>query len=277
MFDTHVHAGPCVTERLLDDVDTVAAYEAAGFDGCVLKGHCESTVGRAAAAGKGRRITVYGGIVLNHVVGGLNPAAAAAALTLGARVVWLPTVDARAHRDAALSHPPSCTPELGVGPSYAAPPRDNSTAAALRTIFGLVADHDAVLATGHLGADELDWVVDAALAAGVQRVLLTHPSFTVPALSAEHTRALCERGATAEITAYQLLHQPGCDAASLAAFIRTVGPEHCLLSSDAGQPSSPSAPQALHQLVDALAGAGLDRGVLRAMSGDLPAALVSPR
>jgi hypothetical protein len=277
MFDTHVHAGPCVTERLLDDVDTVAAYEAAGFDGCVLKGHCESTVGRAATAGKGRRIAVYGGIVLNHVVGGLNPAAAVAALSLGARVVWLPTVDALAHRQASLSHPPSCTPALGEGPSYAAPPLDPSTADPLRTVFRAVAEHDAVLATGHLGAAELEWVVPEALAAGVRRVLLTHPSFTVPAMTAERTRALCELGAVAEITAYQLLHQPDCDATRLAAFVRDVGPEHCLLSSDAGQPTSPPAPQALEQLVEALAAEGVDRGALRAMAGDIPAALVSPR
>lgn len=277
MFDTHVHAAPCVTPRLLDDVDTVAAYEAAGFDGCVLKGHCESTVGRAAAAGKGRRISVYGGLVLNHVVGGINPAAAAAALSLGARVVWLPTVDARAHREVALSHPPSCTPVLGEGPSYTAPPLDPSTSEPLRTIFRLVADHDAVLATGHLGAYELEWVVDEAVAAGVRRVLLTHPSFTVPALSAEQTRSLCERGAVAEITAYQLLHQPGCNAPRLAAFVRAVGPERCLLSSDAGQPSSPPAPEALQRLVDALAGEGIDQGALSAMAGDIPAALVTPR
>lgn len=241
----------------------------------------EGTTGCGSAAGKGRRIAVHGGIVLNHVVGGINPAAAVAALTLGARVVWLPTVDARAHRDAALSHPPSCTPSLGEGPSYAAPPRDPSTAEALRTVFAAVADADAVLATGHLGADELGWVVQEALAAGVRRVLLTHPSFTVPALSAEQTRALCELGGrgtvVAEVTAYQLLHQPGCDAARLAAFVRDVGLEHCLLSSDAGQPTSPPAPLALEQLVEALAAEGVDRGAVRAMSGDIPAALVSPR
>ena len=277
MFDTHVHAAPCVTARLLDDVDTVAAYEAAGFDGCVLKGHCESTVGRAAAAGRGRRISVYGGLVLNAVVGGLNPAAAAAALTLGARVVWLPTVDAVAHRAAALSHPPSCAPVLGEGPCYAAPPLDPSSAGPLRTIFRLVADHDAVLATGHMGAQELQWVVDEAVAAGVRRVLLTHPSFTVPALSSEQTRSLCERGAIAEITAYQLLDQPGCDAAQLAAFVRAVGPERCLLSSDAGQPSSPPAPEALHRLLDALAGEGIDPGALRAMVSETPATLITPR
>lgn len=276
MFDVHVHTGPCVVPRLADDVRTVEWYEAAGFDGCVLKNHCESTVGRAAAAGAGRRMAVYGGLVLNATVGGLNPVAVAAALSMGARVIWLPTVDARRHRETALTHPPSCAPALGEGPSFATPPVEPSTVAALRTIFGLVAEADAVLATGHIGAAEAAWVTAESTRIGVSRLLLTHPSFTVPAMSAAETRTLCERGAVAEITAYQLLHQDGCDAATLAAFIRAVGYEHCLLSSDAGQPDTPPAPDALLHLIDVLAAHGLDRGALRAMASDIPQALVMP-
>ncbi len=54
-------------------------FAEAGFSGCVLKGHCEPTAGRAAAAGAGSGIVVLGGIVLNHAVGGINPAAVTAA------------------------------------------------------------------------------------------------------------------------------------------------------------------------------------------------------
>jgi len=276
MFDVHVHAGPCVVERAADDLDTVATYEAAGFDGCVLKGHCEPTVGRAAAAGKGRDLAVHGGIVLNATVGGFNPVAVAAALSMGGRVVWLPTVDARAHHASGLDHPPSCAPALPRGPGYAAPPVDPSGTAALRTVFGLIADADAVLATGHLGADETAWVVAEARRCGVRRLLLTHPSFTVPGLSAAATRGLTDQGAVAEITAYQWLHQAGMDAPALASFIREVGYPHCLLSSDVGQPTSPSAPQALADLIEVLAAEGLDRGALRAMASEIPAALVTP-
>lgn len=276
MFDVHVHAGPCVVPRRFDDIGTVATYEAAGFSGCVLKAHCESTVGRAAAAGAGRSVAVYGGIVLNATVGGLNPVAVSAALAMGGRVVWLPTVDARRHRAAGLIHPPSCAPDLPAGPGYAAPPVDPASEPALRTIFSLIAEADAVLATGHLGEAEVGWVVPAARRAGVRRILLTHPSFTVPALTADATSELVEQGAVAEITAYQLLHQEGMDAAQLAAFIRKVGPERCLLSSDAGQPTSPTPPEALERLIDVLAGEGLDRGALLAMAGETPSALVSP-
>ena len=277
MFDVHVHAAPDVVARAATDVETVAAYERAGFTGCVLKGHCESTVGRAAAAAAGRSTAVFGGVTLNRPLGGPNPVAVTAALTMGARIVWLPTVDALRHRRAGLAHPPSCAPALDAGPGYAIPPVDWSTEADVRTILGLVADADAVLATGHVGVDEAAWVVAAARSAGVRRVLLTHPSFTVPGMTAPDARELTELGAYAEVTAYQLLHQPGWDAERLARFITTVGYDRCVLSSDAGQPDSPSPPEALSVLVDALASAGCDRGAVAAMASEIPEALVVQR
>jgi hypothetical protein len=108
-------------------------------------------------------------------------------------------------------------------------------------------------------------------------VLLTHPSFTLPALAAPAVRELQELGAVAEITAYQLLHQPGVTAAALAGFVRALDPAGCVLSSDAGQPDSPPPPEALEQLVDALAAEGVDRGALLAMAGEAAERLVLVR
>jgi hypothetical protein len=269
MFDLHVHSGPCVFPRLADDAQTVAWYEAAGFSGCVLKGHAEPTVGRAHAAGAGRTLAVHGGVVLNSSVGGLNPAAVEATLELGARVVWMPTLDAQAHLESRLPRP-QC-----FSAAYAIPPAAPESETVTRRICALVAAADAVLATGHLSPAEIDWLLPAAKSAGVRRVLLTHPSFTVPALDASATRALVEQGAYAEVTAYQLLHQPGMTAAALAAFVREVGLEHCVLSSDAGQPDSPPAPEALFQLVEALVAEGLDRALVEAMASEVPERLVT--
>lgn len=277
MFDLHVHAAPCVAPRWGDDTATVGAYEEAGFTGCVLKGHCEPTVGRAAAAGAGRSLAVFGGVVLNAPVGGLNPAAVEAALATGGRVVWMPTVDAAAHRKAGITHPPPCAPRSFPGPSgrpLAIPPVNPAAESVVHAILRLVADADATIATGHLGYAEIDWLVDTARQLGIQRVLLTHPGFTVPALTADHVRELCDRGATAEITAYQWQRQHHGDIAALAAFVTTVGPRRCVLSSDAGQADSPPPPQALTDLVDALIGTGLDPGEVRAMASDQPAALI---
>lgn len=275
MFDLHVHAAPDVIARRADDVDTVRAYAAAGFSGCVLKAHYESTVGRAAAASAAVGLPVYGGIALNQHVGGFNSATVAATLAAGGRVVWLPTADAHTQQAAGLPRLCHAEPRIGTH-TYAAPPVDASTEPALRVILGLVADADAVLATGHLSTAEAAWVVEHARAAGVRRVLLTHPSYTVPAMRGGQARELAERGAFVEITAYQLLHQPGRTAASLAAFVLEVGYERLVLSSDAGQPGSPEPPEALARLVDALAAEGLDRAALVAAAGETPIRLVTP-
>lgn len=269
MFDLHVHSAPCLLPRLADDAETVAFYEAAGFRGCVLKSHFEPTAGRARAARAGRRPAVYGGIVLNSAVGGLNPDAVEASLALGARVVWMPTIDSHAHVDAGLPRP------HGAAPVGALPPVTSANETAVRRILDLVSAADAVLATGHLSPAEIGWLVPAALQAGVRRVLITHASFTVPALDASATRSLVALGAKAEVTAFQLLHQEGASGARLAAFIRAVGPEHCVLSSDAGQPDSPPAPEALLRLAETLVSEGLERGDVEAMASELPEALVT--
>lgn len=274
VFDLHVHAAPDVTPRRADDRGVVAAYAAARFTGCVLKGHYESTVGRAVAAGRGQPVRVYGGIALNQHVGGVNPAAVAACLDAGGRFVWMPTADAHTQRSARLPSLCGTRPELS-GHSYALPPVDPSTADDARAICRLIAEADAVLATGHISGDEAAWLVPTARQQGVRRILLTHPSYTVPAMTASQATALIAHGALAEITTFQLLHQTGCTPEMLAAFADEVGLANVVLSSDAGQQDSPNPPEALELLVDVLTGQGLDRGALRACAGERPDALVS--
>jgi len=274
MFDVHVHAAPDISPRLGDDREVLRWYAEAGFSGCVLKGHYDATMGRAAAAGAGLGLQVYGGQALNQHVGGINPAAVAAALAMGARVIWMPTVDASTEQPAGLPRLCSQTPEL-PSTTYAIPPVDWSTGHHVRQILRLIAEADAVLATGHLSVMEVAWLLDEARLAGISRVLLTHPSYTVPAMSAAQAAELTGQGVYAEVTANQLLRQPGCDAACLAAFITSVGYDCVVLSSDAGQPDNPRPPEALQLLVDALAAEGLDRQALLACASDIPERLVT--
>jgi hypothetical protein len=276
VFDLHVHAAPDVTPRRADDHDVVAAYTAAGFSGCVLKAHYESTVGRAAASSRAHGLRVYGGIALNQHTGGVSPAAVAACLDAGGRVVWMPTADAHTQRTAGL--PSLCGTRTDLpGHSYGVPPYAPQAEQAARAVCRMVAEADAVLATGHLGAEEVRWLLATAREEGVRRLLLTHPGYTVPDMPAADAAELAETyGALAEITTFQLLHQPGMTAARLAAYVARVGPARVALSSDAGQPDSPSPPEALALLVDVLAREGLDRGALQACAAERPEALVTP-
>lgn len=275
MFDVHVHTAPDVQERWGDDLAVARAYAESAFSGCVLKAHYDCTAGRAHAVCAQVGIAVHGSLTLNQQTAGCNPSAVAAALAMGARVIWMPTQDAHSQERAGLPRLRTFVPSL-ASTTYAIPPVDPSAESAVRQIVALIADHDAVLATGHLSTAEIRWLLPIARAAGVRRLLLTHPSWTIPGMSAAEAAELTAIGALAEVTAYQLLHQPGCDAAALARFIRTVGYERIVLSSDAGQPDSPPPPEALQMLLDALVAAGLDRGALTACASELPERLVTP-
>jgi hypothetical protein len=271
VFDCHVHAAPDILPRRGDDLDTLDAYAAAGAGGFVLKGHHESTVGRAHDLSRRSGLSVVGGITLNQAAGGINPAAVAATLHAGGRVVWMPTADAHTQERAGL--PRLCDLDERLDRAvFAVPPAAPEAEDAAELVLALIADSDAVLATGHLSGAECAWLLARARHYGIRRVLLTHPSYTVPGLDAAGVAELVAAGGFAEITAYQLLHQPGCAAEMLAEVARAAG-SALVLSSDAGQPDSPPPPEALQQLVDALAACGVDRGVLAAAASTTPAEL----
>ena len=98
--DLHVHSYPCVFQRRIDDRQAAQAAADKGMAAIVLKSHHESTVSRAyLLQSEFPDLKIYGGVVLNQWVGGINPAAAEVALRLGAKEVWMPTIDAAHHVD----------------------------------------------------------------------------------------------------------------------------------------------------------------------------------
>ncbi|MEJ7742875.1 MAG: DUF6282 family protein [Nocardioidaceae bacterium] len=269
-----MHAGPDIVDRIGDDGQIGHAYELADFSGFVLKAHYESTVGRAHALTQDTGQTVYGGIALNQHTGGINASAVAAALSSGEESCGcpprMPTPSKRrvcrgcaiTNRDFPLTPMPYRRWTRG--------PRRRPTSSWL-----WIADHDAVLATGHLSGEECHWLRERAKHFGISRMLFTHPSYTVPGLTASQVEDLVDAGGHAEITTYQLLHQPGCTPAMLADVARAAG-DKLILSSDVGQPNSPPPPEALLLLLDTLAGEGLDRLWLEAAASTTPASLFAP-
>ncbi|WP_028281163.1 DUF6282 family protein [Arthrobacter sp. H5] len=275
MFDVHVHAAPDVIDRIGYDDQICAEYAAAGFSGFVLKGHQESTVGRAKALARASGLDVVGGIALNRPAGGINPSSVAATLHSGGRVVWFPTADAHTQESAGLPRLSDLQPRL-TRETLSTPPVLAANERQLKDIalvLDLIAEFDAVLCTGHLSGDECRWLFDQAQSRGITRFLLTHPSYTVPAMSVTEIADLAGRGAYVEITAYQLWHQPGMTDALLAEVARAAG-DKLILASDAGQPNSPQPPLALNELIEQLTRQGLDHSWLQASASDNPRELV---
>jgi hypothetical protein len=170
MTDLHVHAAPSLLPRHGNDGETVIAERAVGFGTVVLKSHEGSTVERAALAGQG----VYGGVVLNSPVGGANPDAVEVAARLGGRVVWMPTVSAPNHKAGASSPELSVHRGFELGP-VAVTAEDGTLLPAWHDVLDVVAEHDLLLASGHLAAQETVVLFTEARKRGVQRLLVNHP------------------------------------------------------------------------------------------------------
>jgi len=194
-YDLHVHVEPDLATRRIDDLGLARRFAEVGLAGFVLKSLYVPTAERAAvvrAAVPGAR--ALGSITLNAGVGGLNAQAVEIAARGGARVVWLPTVDAENEAREGGPKPAKQPVWRAIQDEFeaagvAAGPVE-LTDDALAKVLGVVARRDLVVATGHLGRAEIHTVVDAALAAGVAHVLVTHPDYPTQGVPVEDGLAL---------------------------------------------------------------------------------------
>jgi Family of unknown function (DUF6282) len=277
-YDTHVHIEPDVMPRRIDDLTLARRCAAAGLAGFVLKSHYVPTAERAAvvrAAVPGA--DVRGAITLNAAVGGLNPAAVEIAARSGATVVWLPTVDAANQQACQARDPDGARPPMwaalqaslrqrgiAAGP-VAVVDQDGNPTQALRHVLALIAEHGLVLATGHLSGPEIRTVVTAARAAGVTKIVVTHPEFTSQRLPAEEQRFLAGQGALLE-RCFTTPHTGKVSWCQMFDHIRAAGPEHSVLSSDLGQPFNPPVEDGLALLAEHLLSAGFTSGEISTMA-----------
>ena len=276
-YDTHIHVAPDVVPRIVDDVTLAKRFAALGMDGFILKSHYTSTAERASvvrAAVPG--IQALGAIVLNRAVGGMNALAVEVAAREGVRTVWMPTVDSvnESHeRDAPAGAKVPVWVKLQLelrGQGIEIPPVpvvDDSGAVLPETgaVFERIAHHGLLLATGHLARNEIFALVDAALAAGVTQIVITHPEFPAQSLSVEDQRALAGRGALLE-RCMTTPHTGKIAWETWIAHIREAGPEHSVLSTDLGQVFNPPVEDGMGIMVDRLLAAGFDDEEVQVMA-----------
>jgi hypothetical protein len=269
-IDVHVHSAPDLFPRIADDAGVVRHAAALGLRAIVLKCHSERTVSRAYAAQQAvPGIEVYGGIVLNRAVGGINPAAVEAMLQLGGKHVWMPTVDAANHARVFGS-----TGVYDKQKSTVAKAEDTGIEVfdptgtpidGLIDVLDLTAQYNAIFSTCHLSVPEIQKLVTLARERGVEKIMITHPFFKVPALELEDLKALVAQGAYAEFGYCTV--SPMWNHAALTRVVDAItqlGPEHCILMSDAGQRHNPMPAECLRVFAQSVYESGIsEEGVER--------------
>jgi hypothetical protein len=282
--DTHIHAGPTLIEREFNNWELVTEAQKGGFAAVVLKDHFMPTVSVARVMQDyigDSGVKILGSLALNNSVGGLNPKAVETAIRFGAKVIWMPTTSAanhvKKHRAPGTKFPALMHAEKTADPPITIIDRAGSLSAATEEILSILAQHtQVVLATGHLGREEVDVLVRRARQAGVQRLVVTHPHFMVDA-TPKDMQNWQSLGAYLEFTAVislpnsPLYCRPVQD---VAAIIKELDPAKIVLCSDLGLKNAGWPVEGMVTFLKLLLEAGLAYDDLKKMVTTNPATLL---
>jgi hypothetical protein len=266
VIDLHVHTAPDVRPRRLDDLALAREAAAAGMRAVLLKSHHTLTADRAALAeSQVENIRVFGGVALNEAVGGLNPAAVETALALGAKEIWLPTLSAANHLQATGSSAKGiCILD-----------ETERLRPVVFEILELVAQGDIILGTGHLSVQEIEHLIPAARAAGVKRILVTHPELPLVNMPISMQQALAGPDVFFERCLFVTLFQPQpVPLPAIAAATRQVGPETTVMATDFGQVENPSPIAGMRHYITEMLALGFSQAEIDRMTRVNPAELL---
>lgn len=274
--DVHVHSEPDLFPRIADDVGVARHAASLGLRAVSLKCHSERTTSRAyMTMQQVPGIQIVGGIVLNRAVGAINPAAVEAALQLGARHVWMPTVDAANHArtfgSTGAYDKQSSTVARSTDTGIEVFDADGKPIDGLFDVLDLIAQHRAILSTCHLSVPEIVKLVPAARERGVEKIMITHPFFKVPALDLDTLRSLVDQGAYAEFGYCTI--SPMWNHAALTRVVEAInalGPERCILMSDGGQRHNPMPAECLRVFAQSVYESGVAEADVLKMIKDNP-------
>ena len=278
VIDIHAHVAPETTllnfQRSLDAIQAAQIARIYGMRGLVFKEHTTETASWAYLVSQMvPGIELFGGIVLNRAVGGINPVAVEAmALTRGGRgrVVYMPTVDAEYRSN------PGTPGKVPVS-------RNGQLLPEVQEVLKVMAKHDLGLSTGHVSPEEALMLIRAAKAAGVNKIYVQHPNHGGIVMSMAQMKEAVRLGALIEIVLsgegftgggpkVVNAENPVMDyGPQKLADIRALGPENVVVSSDLGQPGRVTHADAFQIALAVLAKEGFSQAEIDMMTKTNPA------
>jgi len=257
VIDMHVHSHPDVFGRNMDDIDVAQLAKAKGMRGILLKNHISETASRAALVMKVvPGIEVFGGVVLNRAVGGINPDAVEwMHRVYGSRgkVVWLPTFESDKH---VKTFGKPTDKGLMVAPNGQVTPE-------MEAILKIIARENLLLATGHVHPEEVIAVVRRGRELGVKNMIVTHALTNVPGLTMAQAKQVADMGAVIEVCYLQFLAGPNAplpflthwtqvNAKNVAQAVKEIGAKSLVVSTDLGQSGNMTHPDGVEAAIAAM-------------------------
>jgi hypothetical protein len=257
--DLHCHSGPAAMPRVLDHHEAMMDCAAAGFRALLYKDHYYLGVPHALILEKlfpDSGVRLFSGLVLNNANGGINPHAVDHAASIGAKIIWMPTVSAENHiaqlTGQGKTFPKTKRKMLDPIP-LSALDANGAISDAVKACLDIIAEANIILAGGHLPARELHLLFDEAKRRGVKKMLVNHPTYLVGCTD-EDIRSLVGLGVYMEhsICMFADGKSKKFDAGQLAHLIDVAGVDRTILSSDLGLLDNPRPVDGFRQIVHIL-------------------------
>ena len=279
LIDFHTHAAPDVFGRAVDDDELATLAASRQMEAVVFKSHVTNTADRAWLARKHvPGVKVFGGVVLNGAVGGINPQAVEWMWRMQGgygRVVWFPTFDADNH-----------VRRAGTAPSgIRVVDEEGAALPATREVLKVCAAQRLVVHTGHASGEQALALIAAAREEGCERIVVTHAQFDVVDMNEGQMKKAAAMGAKMELCALGILggpesplefmrHSRRVPLKETAERIKSVGAQHFVLGTDLGQSGNPTPADGLQMFVAGLQAEGVSREQIQTMGRENPGALL---
>ena len=265
-IDLHLHTQPDIQPRLLDDIQAAEAAKSAGMRAILIKSHVVLTADRALIAEKVvGGIRVFGGLVLNHAVGGFNLEAIEAAIQMGARVVWMPTRSAQ-----------NMSRWIGNKGGLSIFDKERAILPVVHEILDRILQANIALATGHLSVEESVALVRLAKSMRLQKIIITHPESSLIRMPVEIQQDLSGPGVFFERCFVDTTASMnfGTSIEEIGSHIRITGVDSTFLSTDLGQPVNPPPVEGMSTYLASLNTFGFSEREIFQMTGKIPAFLM---
>ena len=275
-IDLHIHAGPDLFPRELDEAEVVYQAKEIGMRGVLLKSHFTTNADRVYMLKKRfKEIDIFSSVVLNKSVGGINPEAVFTAMNLGAKRVEMPTVDSEQHIQTLGRTYPWSKVQLPETDGITILNPEGELIPGVGEVAELVAQYDGILCTGHLTVPEMYALIEEAKDVGVEKILVTHADLDVVSVSKEDQKKMAGMGVYIEHCFTPCTHlRQRLDPRRIAEAIKYVGAEHCVMSSDMGQPVNPIPREGFRMFVKTMLHLGISENEIDVMIKENPTKLL---
>jgi len=276
-IDFHIHTGPDIYPRLVNDIEVAKQAKRAGMRAVLIKSHATITADRAQIAQAVTGFPVFGGVALNWHVGGLNKYAVECAAKLGAKQVWMPTTHA-ANYLKYVDHIPmfaKAMPKDIRGISILQ--GDGGFLPEIGPILEVIARNNLILATGHLSPAEGIALIREAKKAGVTKIVVTHPVASFVNYSLTQMREALDAGASYLEHVFNDCTPQVADplpASALGDAIKAIGTGHCIMSTDSGQVVNPPPAKVMTRYIQEMLDYGFSEQEIRKMTTANPAQIL---